>query len=116
MARTKKIIVLDGNLQEATGETAKALVKAEKAKKAKPALNPHGYAWITPEIVQGVFADKATGMKNADIATKHNISGGSVGTILSGPQWFRSAMAKKGLEMYPEKLARKSTVEAEVQA
>ena len=110
MTRAKKVIVVDVPAEKVTKE------KRVPVAKAKPALNPHGYAWITPEIVQGVFADKATGMKNAAIATKHNISGGSVGTILSGPDWFRSAMKKKGLEVYPEKLARKSIVEEEVQA
>jgi len=60
--------------------------KAEKA--PKPATNPKGFAWITPEIVLGVFKDAEAGVKRPEIATRYNISLGSVSTILQGPSWF----------------------------
>lgn len=70
----------------------------------KGKLNPQGHAFITPEIVLAVFADKQQWkMKNVDIAKKHNLGVGSVSTILSGPQWFRYYMARQGMNEYPVK-------------
>jgi hypothetical protein len=77
-------------------------VKPKAAKKPATAqyltndLNARGKTLLSPELVVKVFADKESGMKNAEIATKYNISSGSVSTILSGPEWFRSRMTRYG--------------------
>lgn len=94
--------------------------KAPKAKKEKTPkapvgpqylskdLNPRGKTLLTPELVVKVFADKATDLKNPQIAEKYNISQGSVSTILSGPQWFRERMTRYGGEgwEYPKRAER----------
>ena len=56
--------------------------KADKpVKSPKSDLNPHGKGWLSPSVVLGVIEDKKAGMKNEELATKYNISVGSVATI-----------------------------------
>src|SRR6266487_1960228 len=108
MPRAKKLIVVDVPAEKVTQE------------KIKPATNSHGYAWLTWEMVGLVFIDARAEMKRGDIAEKYNISLSSVSTILGSPEWFVNRMTKYAAAagatdwVYPEKLARKSTVEAEV--
>jgi hypothetical protein len=132
--RTKKQadIVLDGNQEVVTDEKVKAaLLRSEKAKaaksaqapktpkpkvekvvKVKPTNNPSGHAWITAQMVVDVFKDAET-MKYGEIATKHNISVGSVSTILSGPKWFvdrfTPRLAEIGVTEYPQRAKKSDT-------
>jgi hypothetical protein len=77
--------------------------KAGKPKSPKADSNPKGHAWLLPNLVLEVIADKKSGMKNAEIASKHNISVSSIATIWAGPEWFKRQMKNKGLAEYPER-------------
>src|SRR3989442_225759 len=116
-------VVLDGNLEVATGATADALMQAEKprasgsvlpaqtvkgaAKAAKAAKTPKaakvvstmtagGHSRLTAQLVMTVLAELAAGKKRPIIAIEYDLGTGTVSDIAAGSPYIRKMLEKAG--------------------